>query len=532
MRNVINDDIRRLTNLFIIVFIVLSAIAAYIMVANRAFFNGPVLANGPYAPLSCPPKEAPVRGTIYDRNGVWLARSVPDPNATCGYRREYNPAAVDAGLGPLLGYFSYQYGTAGVEASYNNQLAGNQQMTIHDAEAQLLHQPRYGEDIYLTIDLRLQEAANNYYDQSALEGGVCQAPGSSPPGALIVEDPNNGEILAMVSRPYYDPNQIDNPSYWQQINSDPNSPLLNHATQGVYVPGSTFKTVTLAAALDTGAVSLNTTLSRDQAIYYTVDGQTFVWSDYFNDWTNVVSFPLSYESAYAYSDNIAYARLAVQLGAQTWLDYISKFGIAIPGRNVAPVPFDAPYTQSSAYSAGTDFTTNLLASSGFGQGQLLISPLTMAEVSSAVAANGDLWEPHVAWKIVPHGVNPNSVSPVSPTLYSGGPIFSAQTATSIRKAMWAVSTYGTGAVGLQRNGVYPYQTPVLMGGKTGTGQLHSGAPQAWWISIAPDDQAPNGGPARLAGALLKEQSGEGACQVWVANDTYQYAFTNNIAPAP
>jgi peptidoglycan glycosyltransferase len=537
MRERINRDIRRLVNVLIVIFVALSAVAAYIQVSNRAFFNGPVLAQGPYAPLSCPPKAVPLRGTIYDRNGIWLARTVPDPNATCGYRRVYNPVAVQAGLGPLLGYFSYKYGTAGIEATYNDQLAGIEySTTLQDFEARLLHKPRYGADVYLTIDLRLQEAANNLYNQSALEGGVCQPPGSNPPGALIVEDPSTGEILALVSRPAYDPNRIDDPAYWRQITSDPDAPLLDHATQGLYVPGSTFKTVTLAAALDTGLVSLGTTFSRNQAIYFTVNGQHLVWSDYFNDWRGVVSFPLSVEAAYAYSDNIAYARLAVQMGAQTWLNYVGRFGIAIPGRNVPPVPFDAPYTQSRAYNPTTDgqpttFDANLLASSGFGQGQLLISPLTMTEITSAVAANGVLWDPHVVWKVVPHGVNPNDVAPVSPVMYGGGPVFSAQTAASIRRAMWAVATYGTGAAGLQRNGVYPYQTFVYMGGKTGTGQLHSGLPQAWWISLAPDDQAPGGGPARLVITISKEHSGEGACQVWVANDLYQYAFDHHLAPS-
>jgi hypothetical protein len=97
--------------------------------------------------------------------------------------------------------------------------------------------------------------------------------------------------------------------------------------------------------------------------------------------------------------------------------------------------------------------------------------------------------------------------------------------------MWAVVDHGTAWAGIARNGVYPKDSSVKMGGKTGTGQTNNVQPQTWWISLAPDDQAPGGAPARLDITVMKEKSGEGACQVWVANDTYQYAFQNNLVPS-
>jgi cell division protein FtsI/penicillin-binding protein 2 len=550
--------IRRLTTTFIIFLLVVSGVAAYVQISNQAFINGPALAQGDYDPRKCPPYDAPLRGTIYDRNGIPLAWTVSDPNAPiCPFRRIYSADAVSAGLGPVLGYFSYKYGKAGIEATFNDQLSGTG--TASSVSGQLdkiLHAPRYGSDLYLSIDLKLQQKANQYYDASAIykhsAGSPCQ-PQGSPPGALIVENPNSGEILAMVSRPSFDPNRIDDDTYWKQINSDPNAPLLNHATQGLYVPGSTFKTVTLGATLDNGANLTQGVYSQDDATHFVPDGFDFKWVDYLNgEWQSgnfIVQFPMSLEDGYTYSDNTIYARAAVDLGKDKWLSQVARFGIAIPGRTVPPVPFDAPSEQSRAYPAitngkPTNFDTNLLASSGFGQGDLQITPLTETEIASAVAADGKFYDPHVVDWVAPHQDNPATAQqapktlppPASPDnapsgwsystpqLYGDGSVFQRNdTAAKVRQAMWAVSSQGTGAT-VFRGGTNIAGTPIHQGGKTGTGEAGDGSVlTTWWLSLAPDDQAPGSGPAQVTSALVKEKAGEGACQVFVAEDTYEAA---------
>jgi peptidoglycan glycosyltransferase len=538
MNNTIGDAIRRLTNIFIALLLIISAVAAYVQVSDRAFFNGPVLAESETynANGHCPPYDAAVRGTIYDRNGVKLAWSVQDPNARCGYRRVY----ADPTLSPLIGYFSYKYGEAGVESTYNDILAGAQTgVTVQQVTSHLLHQPQYGQDIYLTIDDRLQKYINQVYNSSAIFGGVCQPNGSDPAGAIVVEDSqqgHQGEILAMVSRPYYDANKIDQSGYFQQLQADPGLPLLNRASQGLYDPGSTFKTVTLSAAIDQGATSLDSTFSQQDALHFVANGEHIDWVDYLNgQWQNA-QFPLTVKDAYAYSDNTVYARLATQLGADKWLQYVRQFGVTTPGAGMPQTKdlgFDAPFNQSSAFNAltngqPTQFGPNLLAESGFGQGQLLISPLTMATVASTVAANGYLYTPHVGLKTVPHGVSQTSILPNAPAVYSQ--VMRPETASAVRQAMWAVTQYGTGSAGLpSHNGFHTYDSPAHMGGKTGTAQTDQANPETWWIGVAPDDAAGAGsGPAKYAIALLKEHSGEGACQVYVANDTMLYALQHNI----
>lgn len=549
--------IRRLTMTFIVLLLAISGVAAYVQVSNQAFIDGPTLAQGSFDPRICPPYNAPLRGTIYDRNGIPLAWMAQDDNAQCGYRRVYNPDAVNAGLGPLLGYFSYQYGTAGLEASFNDDLAGiGKGASLDDLQRKLLHEPRYGKDLYLTIDLRLQQKANAYYDSSAFykhsAGSVCQ-PAGSPPGSLIVEDPKTGELLALVSRPSYDPNRIasGDSAYWTQLNTQAGSPLIDHATLPT-VPGSTFKTLTLLAALDNGADMQAQTYTNDtdpstssnSATHFAPDGYDFQWVDYTQkgEWQNL-QFPISMQDGYAYSDNTIFARVAVGLGSSKWLSYAEKFGIAVPGANVPAVPFDAPvYQQSSIYPAQTNgkptnFDTNLLAASGFGQGDLLISPLTMAEIDGAVATDGKLFDPHVVRSVVTHAINPGTLqqppkqlTPPQPDssrvqeYQTSGQIFQrSDTAAKVRAAMWAVASYGTGV--LNRNGVALADQPIKVGGKTGTGEAGDGSViSTWWISLAPDDQAPTaGGSPQLISVLEKDKAGEGACQVYVAYDTYEAA---------
>jgi cell division protein FtsI/penicillin-binding protein 2 len=467
---------------------------------------------------------------------VW---SVLDRSAPCGVRRQWLPEAVNSGLAPLIGYFSYRYGASGVEAYYDQQLSGAttsapcdvSQVDCLVAEGQntynkLLHRQARGTDIYLTVDLKLQQQVNALYNQDAETGGPCQIPGSDPPGSITVEDPNTGEVLAMVSRPFYDPNRINDDTYWHQISTSTGSPLVNRAAQGRYAPGSTFKTMTMAAGIDSGQVKLDTQFDKNQSLYFNVpSGQSLRWDDYFPSATSGgwqgIRFPLTLQDGYAYSDNVIYARVAIQMGASTWLDYVRRFGVDTPGSPANVIQFDAEMAQSRAYNPGATFNNDLLAESGFGQGQLSITPLTMAEITSTMAANGNLMVPHVMFKQVPPGLAPSSVSPQSPQLFGGGPVVQPNTAAAVRQAMRAVVQYGTAAAG---QAVKLANSPALIGGKSGTAQLSGGLPHTWWISLAPAE-----GPtsSSLAVVVMKEHSGEGACQIFVSEDVYKCAAADH-----
>jgi penicillin-binding protein A len=556
--------IRHLTNAFILLLLALSGAAAYVQLGNAAPFGGPKLVGGQYETLArlCPPANKPVRGTIYDDKGNWIAQTVadkPGENYVCGYHRIYAQWVIDTGLAPLIGYYTYTHGSAGIEASYNDYLAGETASNspsdnINNTVGKLLHKDQYGQNLYLTIDMAAQETASKYYDSSAEHGGAC-ATQQNPPGSITIEDPKTGAILAMVSKPDYDLNKVVNVdsnidsvnkagnTYFSGINTAKVPVLVNRAAQGLYAPGSTFKTVTLSAALDTGNYSLTDTsgdgknsFTKDQALSFQVpQGETINWDDY-SDFSGVATFPMSLQDGYAYSDNVVYARLGIELGFSTWANYVGRFGIETPGLDwKQDIGFDAPAAQSIAYPAITTggqpgLSNDALAESAFGQGSLLISPLTMSVITSTIANGGVLTRPHVGMALVAHGstlANGKQIrdpSSDTPTLQPG-------TAQNLRAAMWAVASYGTASYG---NGADPVfggklnTSPTHEGGKTGTAQVSSGQPGAWWISLAPNDQSPGAtGGAQYVIVVNKQGdpagsgNNEGACQVYVADDIYR-----------
>jgi cell division protein FtsI/penicillin-binding protein 2 len=561
--------IRHLTNAFILLLLILSGAAAYVQLANAAPFGGPTLVGGTYETQSrlCPPTDKPLRGTIYDDKGNWIAKTVPDAkneNFICGYHRVYAQWVIDSGLAPLIGYYTYNHSMAGLEQTYNDQLSGNTPSNspadnVNNTVNKLLHKAQYGQDLYLTIDMNAQEAAAKYYSSSVetdASGSACPTKQFSP-GSVVVEDPKSGGILAMVSFPDYDTNKIvavDSNiasvrdaanQYVAGLNGSQTPVFANRAAEDTYVPGSSFKTVTLAAALDQGYPLTDSSgdgknsFTKDEALHYQVpNGETINWDDY-SDFAGVANFPMSFQDGYAYSDNVVYARLGIELGFQTWAHYVGQFGIETPGvawnQNVT---FDAPYKQSIAYPAistggQSGLSNDALAESAFGQGALLISPLTMSVIASVIADGGVLAEPHVGLALTAYGgKETNGTQLRNPSTDS--PILQPGTAQNMRQALWAVASYGTGSYG---NGVDPNfgtkltNSGTFEGGKTGTAQLgNNQQPHAWWISLAPDDQAPGApGGAQYVVVVNKEGvagggNNEGACQVYVADDIYRALF--------
>jgi peptidoglycan glycosyltransferase len=457
------------------------------------------------------------RGRILDRNGVVLAYSVKDPLSPGGWRRRYTFPS----LSPIIGYFSPIYGVTGLEKYYNQTLSGQ---SVADC----------GADVYLNIDTRIQTELQNVFANQVV-GPICPA---SSVGSIIVEDPRNGQILAMLSKPYFNADTLgdmdpapDNPKttvaaeYWSQLMHSTAGPLLDRPLQGLYAPGSSFKTLTLTAALDSGADTLHTQYSQAEATAYTVDGFS-ITSNNLDAYTNgpvPPTFPLDLQHAYAYSDNVVFARVGTQLGPDLLTQYARRFSLSTPG-SVQPVPIDtdpAATSPSYLYQNGA-LDPVALATTAYGQGQLFLTPLTMEMIVSAVAADGTLYAPRLALKIVPHDGNAASVAPISPVVLSQ--VMSAQTAQAVRVAMHDVVTYGSvgasgGAIAAVMN------SPAHIGGKTGTAQLASGTPHAWFISLAPDDAyAGVSGPARLAVVIMKEHGGEGACQAPIAQQIDEFAL--------
>jgi peptidoglycan glycosyltransferase len=311
----------------------------------------------------------------------------------------------------------------------------------------------------------------------------------------------------MASTPYFDPAASD--EQVQKLQTDPAQPLFNRAIQATYVPGSTFKTVTATAAIDSGIVDLQQPFLCTTAVKV---GPATV------DCKNSQHIPrLTYKQAFAWSSNRVFGLTGVLLGypearpINPWLDdkppgpypwtlrnasirasadaltdYAGRFGF---GRTI---PFDLPVQVSHVKNDATEWTPELLVQTAFGQGELQATPLQMALVAAAVANGGRVPSPYLASELR-HGSG-------SVPLHSAGESFS--TAMSKQTADTMVSFMVEGVDnGYAAKAAIP---GVKVGGKTGTAELGDGTSHSWFIGLAPAD-AP-----RVAVAVIMERQGSGS----------------------
>ncbi len=532
--NAISTSIRKLTNLFVILFILLSGGLVYwqVVVAQQ-------VAASPHNSRHCLPDSAPIRGRILDRNGVVLAYSKKvDPNApnagtVCGYQRVY----TEKSLAGLIGYYiSPLFGSTGIEHEYDDYLSGRNGLTgLDNTINQTLHRPPVGDDIYLTIDVRIQRLVDHFFDADALPPNNTTVFATNR-GSVVVTDPQTGAILAMLSRPGYDPNRVaaGDLQYFHQLETDPDQPLLERPLQSRYVPGSTYKTVTLLAALDSGTSQLTDEFDQQQAL-----GPVRIGDETFSKGNNIggytFHFPVNLQYGFTHSDNIMFAQVGARVGIDTWLKYNSLFYVG------QKIPFDLPVAPSTVTPPdGRPLTLAGLAENSFGQGVDFITPFQESLFDNAIANDGKLMRPMLVMKIVqPKNVDPNQTSAPGPipmdanqtevASYSpqllATPI-SSQTAGQVREAMYSVVQCGSGSLSFERLGTSPWEIIA----KTGTGEVGgAGHPQAWLLT-----QAPFQNP-QLTIVAMKENGGEGGfVNGPMVTDMYNHIFGDvmKLAPLP
>jgi peptidoglycan glycosyltransferase len=430
------------------------------------------------------------RGTIHDRNGRRLAYDLED--------KDGNPLRfyTEPSLAHVVGYLSgLRIGVTGIEKTYDSTLLGL------DQPERPTRQPLRGNDVYLTVDSYVQRAA-----AQALAGKA---------GAIVVLDARTGAVLAMASSPTFDPNRILDPDYTRELENCDGSmncrlTLFNRATQGWYTPGSTWKTVTLIAALETGQVTRETVFDfgsplRDEngRIYYvyTVDGFSIVDPNHQEQ-------QLDLARSYAVSANAAFARIGDEMPADVLVDYAARLGFSRRDGSPPPIEIDA-----SAARLATDpqslYTDNpLRASTAIGQGELLASPLSLALVTMAVVNNGDVPAPHLTLS----AVDPAGKLLISePNGYWLKDTMQPETAALVRELMIQAVQSGTG-IGANVSG-------FVVGGKTGTAQVGDDlAPHAWFTGFVQGDEraivitviVENGGAGSRAAAPLFAQVADAA----------------------
>jgi penicillin-binding protein 2 len=396
-------------------------------------------------------------------------------------------------------------GQAGVEASYDRYLRGLPGVGRVRVDAlgrvqsprEFSQMPEAGDNIRLTIDAELQQAAEEaleYGVRLALEDGEWAASG----GALVAMDPNSGEILALASRPTYDPEIFVGRVKKRDLKAlgDPrnNHPALNRAVSGLYPAGSVFKPITALAALQEGM------LSPDELIQCTgkevIDGQTFMnWDPYANE-------PMTLSTALAASCDTYFYQVALRFyerpdsPLQKWarrMGFGQKTGIDIGPEERGLVPTPAWRRRYFKTEIDKIWTSGDSVQLSIGQGDLLVTPLQMTRFYAMLANGGKLVEPHVV-KAVEEPTNEGE-PPVVLRPYQPKParelVLDPTALRVIQGGLFdaAHAPYGTSS------GVFG-AFPVPIAGKTGTAEKFVRLPgytglrdQAWWCGWGPYTRA-------------------------------------------
>lgn len=259
-----------------------------------------------------------------------------------------------------------------------------------------------GQDLHLTLDMKLQQRVEEVVDLVVFDKNIT--------GTVLVMDPNTGALQASYSFPDYDVEAFSRgrvgTEAWEALQEDPQTPMLNRTIQGLYAPGSTFKPLTGIASLETNTLTINDTFPDAEKItngaYKSNSGNyKDVWYVQRGEfaYTNVEEItrtsssnrhtPMNMESSIIDSDNIYFSWAALKLGWEQFKSFLEYIGFG------ESVPFDLPTQPSQVKKEGSTETFALLAMSGYGQGELLITPLQMAAYIGAFANDGNAMAPYI-----------------------------------------------------------------------------------------------------------------------------------------
>lgn len=452
---------KRLTTMMILfsaLFAILIANLSFIMLVQADTYKG--MSNNNHTIEHAQQSE---RGVISTVDGVVLAQSVFD-EASGVYVRTY-PAGDLATH--VIGYSSTRYGTSGIERTYNDVLQGTR---VHsswaDVIAELSGQSIHGNDVKLTIDSGLQQAA-----QDALAGYN---------GACIVIDPKTGAVLALASAPTYAAADVES-----LLESQVGDSLVNRATQALYAPGSTFKMVTLSAAL------ANDVAREDSQ--YASPGTIEIGGAPITNFGGEDFGTITLAEAMAVSSNTVFGQVGAQLGASNLVHAAEDFGFN------KPIEFDIE-TTTSLMPVSSEMSEWETAWAADGQpvgshpspAGPQASVLQMALVGCAIANDGVIMKPYLVDSI--YNAAGEKMQQTKPLTMRR--VMSESIATRTRTVMEGVIDHGTGTAAQ----VYG----VKLAGKTGTAETGKELDDSWFVCMGPSDDC------NVVVAIVLEQAGEGS----------------------
>lgn len=440
-----NREIRRLGIVLIVLFVALFAKLNELQV-----FRASALANDPRNTRVAVRDFVRPRGQIISADGVVIARSVPTEGAF-ERLRQYPEGEL---FGHVTGFFSFTFGATGVERTYSDELAGRD-LGISTLSDVLVDRTVTG-DVTVTVSKGLQQVARDALGNRR--------------GAVVALDSLSGAVLAMWSNPSFDPSPLaahDQPSVqntWRSLNDDPAKPLLARSYREAYPPGSTFKVVTTAAAMERRPELMTKVypplkvldLPRTDAVLPNFGGGTC---------GGTVADLLRV------SCNTGFGQVGMDLGPDDLHGEAADFGF-----NDRP-PIDLPAPAVSVFPAPESFVRDEagLAKSAIGQENVKATPLQMALVAAGVANNGSVPTPHVLAEI--RNSDGDVVRTSEARVWKGA--LASGAAAQLKSLMVDVVQSGTG-----RRAAIP---GVVVGGKTGTAQTTGDKAHAWFIGFAEVD---------------------------------------------
>jgi peptidoglycan glycosyltransferase len=456
MEKDISINIKKVMIVFLLCFVVIISYIAYF-----ELFKAPEVVKSQYNKRLWAIRNEVLRGTIYDRNMKPLTKSEKINTET--QKREYTGGDLFA---HALGYVDIKYGITGLEKKYGSELmyAQNQSL-IEYIKNKGKTEEKIGRNIKTTLDYNAQKMAYDMLGDNR--------------GAVVALNPKTGEVIALVSKPSFDPNNLA--KNWADLIKDNNRPLLNRATSGLYPPGSTFKTVTSVSGLD-NIKGITTMRFEDKGKIYFNDKYSL------NNFAGEVLGNIGFKEAYYHSSNAFFGTIGMQLGNDKLKATAEKFyfnkditseGLIIDDSKFPTVPKSEPGN---------------IAQTAIGQGAVLATPIEMALVSSAIANDGVMMQPSIVKDVMdPKG---NIVKSIEPKVLSN--VTSKENAAIMKDYMRAVVTNGTGGnaeiAGLK------------VAGKTGTAdhnEKENSTPHSWFIGFAPYDNP------QIAVAVIVEEGGQG-----------------------
>ena len=350
-------------------------------------------------------------------------------------------------------------GRSGIEAAYEEKLRGitSGKIDLVDKNDKVIKELCHKEvkmspqDITLTIDIDLQQSLYNEYQNDK--------------SASVALNPKTGEVLALVSTPSYSNNDFVlglSTDKWNALNNDVNQPLMSRYKQ-TYTPGSSMKPITAAIGLETKAIDPDKDLGAKDK--WQKDSS---WGNYYVTTLHAPS-PNNLKNAITYSDNVYFARSALNIGKENLFKYYKNLKI---GKKVT---FELALNKSQYINKNQKVSDQLIADSGYGQGQILINPLQLASIYSAFVNNGSIYQPHIV-----QGQTKTWIKNV----------FSKETTKIIKEDLINAIADENGT------GHAIYHDHVVLAGKTGTAEIKqsqsdtTGTELGWFTVMTIDEKQP------------------------------------------